>query len=159
VLACRSLPRDARDRVHVIFIGGLDWCALADNPAPPRYLPGPGFHPAHPAPFFPPPDPPHQNRRPDQEHPPTRFAVVGFSLGANMVSTVTRCVKDDGIPIELLVYCGGNTLCNKARDQSDNARHIVNILATGWIFNGSQLDRAENISEPDVFHFGTPSHP
>jgi hypothetical protein len=48
---------------------------------------------------------------------------------------------------------------NKPRDQPDNAKRIVNILATGCFFNGAQMDRAENISEPDVFHFGTPSHP
>jgi hypothetical protein len=159
VAACRSIPKCARDHVHIIFVGGADWCDWANITGVREYLAELGFCQSHMAQCY------HlvnallDVKRVHKEDPDARFVLVGFSLGANMVSTITRCVKDDGIPIELLVYCGGNSLCNKPRDQPDNARHIANILATGWVFNGAQLDRAENISEPDVFHFGTPAHP
>ena len=35
----------------------------------------------------------------------------------------------------------------------------MNILATGWIWNGAVLDNAENINYDNVWHFGSPSHP
>ncbi len=85
--------------------------------------------------------------------------LVGFSFGANAVRYLANSVRDDHIPIDLLVYFGGNTLNNEAYDQPDNAVRIVNVLASGAIWNGAWMDRAENIHETDVFHFGSPSHP
>jgi hypothetical protein len=57
------------------------------------------------------------------------------------------------------MYLGGNTLKNTPEDQPENAREIVNILATGCIWNGAQMDRAQNYNVSDVFHFGSPTHP
>ena len=85
--------------------------------------------------------------------------VIGFSFGANMVRNIAQDVKQEGIPIELLVYMGGNTLKNIPSDRPENAVRIVNILASGCIWNGAWLDRAENLHETDVWHFGSPSHP
>jgi hypothetical protein len=93
------------------------------------------------------------------EDPNARFVLIGFSFGANMVRYLANSAKDDGIPIDLLVYFGGNTLKNEAYDQPDNTARIVNILASGAIWNGAWMDRAENVHETDVYHFGSPSHP
>ncbi len=159
VLACRGIPKDARDHVHIFIVHGADPLDWANIEGVRTYLAELGFCQTHLAQFW------HLTQAIDdvkqvhREDPDAHFVLIGFSLGANMVSTITRCVKDDGIAIDLLVYCGGNSLMNKPRDQPDNAKHIVNILATGWFFNGAQMDRAENVTEPDVFHFGSPSHP
>jgi hypothetical protein len=34
----------------------------------------------------------------------------------------------------------------------------VNILAQGWIWNGAELDGAENVQLGDTYHFGSPRH-
>src|SRR5947209_15827084 len=94
-----------------------------------------------------------------EEDPNCRFVLVGFSFGANMVRYLANSARDDGIPIDLLVYFGGNTLKNEAYDQPENAARVVNILASGAVWNGAWMDRAENIHETDVYHFGSPSHP
>jgi hypothetical protein len=93
------------------------------------------------------------------EDPDARFVLIGFSFGANMVRSLANSARDDGIPIDLLVYFGGNTLKNEAYDQPENAARVVNILASGAVWNGAWMDRAENIHETDVYHFGSPSHP
>jgi hypothetical protein len=36
--------------------------------------------------------------------------------------------------------------------------HIANVLASGTIWNGTDLDGAEEIRVPDVYHFGSPCH-
>src|SRR5262249_59643625 len=87
------------------------------------------------------------------------FVLVGFSLGANMVRDLALDAKSEGVPIDLLVYLGGNTLENIPEDRPDNALRIVNILASGCLWNGAWLDGAENIHETDVWHFRTPTHP
>jgi hypothetical protein len=88
-----------------------------------------------------------------------RFVVIGFSYGACMARDLVNAVKDDGIPIDLLVYLGGCVLKNEDKTCPANAVHVVNILALGCIFNGAQPENTENINYDDVFHFGSPTHP
>jgi hypothetical protein len=88
-----------------------------------------------------------------------RFVLVGFSFGANMVRNLANAVKEDGAQIDLIVYCGGNTLENNATDRPPHVTHVVNILATGCIWNGTAFDDADNIHYDNVWHFGSPSHP
>ena len=94
-----------------------------------------------------------------QRDPDARFALVGFSFGANKVRNIANAVRDDGINIDLLVYLGGNTLTNDAEDRPPNVTRIVNILATGCIWNGTELDNAANVHYDNAWHFGSPSHP
>jgi thioesterase domain-containing protein len=98
-------------------------------------------------------------RRIHKSDPQARFVLIGFSFGANMAREVANEVRDDGIVIDLLVYLGGNTLENDQKTQPENVIHIVNILAVGCIWNGAQLDRAENMQYDNVLHFGSPTHP
>src|SRR5262249_46603769 len=100
-----------------------------------------------------------QVRRIHEEDPEARFVLIGFSFGANMVRTVAQDVKEDGIDIDLLLYLGGNTLENKPRYRPENALRLVNILAHGYIWNGTQFDDGENLNVEDVWHFGSPTHP
>jgi hypothetical protein len=91
--------------------------------------------------------------------PDARFVLIGFSFGANMVRDLTLDAQENGIPVALLFYLGGNTLKNIPRDQPENAERVVNILASGCIWNGAWMDRAENYHERGVWHFGSPTHP
>jgi hypothetical protein len=97
-------------------------------------------------------------RRLRREDPESRFVLIGFSLGANVVRDLAHEVNSEDIRIDLLVYLGGNTLEDIPEDRPENAEHIVNILACGCIWNGAWLEGAENIYEDDVFHFGSPTH-
>jgi hypothetical protein len=98
-------------------------------------------------------------RRVHREDPDARFVLVGFSFGANMVRNVAHDANAEQVPIDLIVYLGGNTLKDCPEDKPENAVHIVNILATGCVWNGDHLEGADNINYGDVWHFGSPSHP
>jgi hypothetical protein len=101
----------------------------------------------------------HELHRIHHDDPEAHFVLIGFSYGANVVRHLAHSAKREDIPIDLLVYLGGNTLENIPDDQPDNAGHIVNVLAAGFIWNGATLDRAENIHLTNVWHFGSPTHP
>src|SRR5262249_17358630 len=82
----------------------------------------------------------------------------GFSFGANMARYLAQGMKSHDIPVDLLVYLGGNTLHNNDYDQPANVKRMLNILASGAIWHGDTMERAENIQVPDVWHFGSPTH-
>jgi hypothetical protein len=152
------LPACCRNHVHVYFIHGMDPLDAANLAGVRDYVQGLGYLKTHYGQLY------HtcsfrdDLRRVHDEDPDARFALVGFSFGANMVRNVCQAVKDDGITVDLLVYLGGNTLKDCPSDKPDNALHIVNILATGCIWNGDHLEGADNMHYTDVWHFGSPSH-
>jgi pimeloyl-ACP methyl ester carboxylesterase len=155
---CQSLPRCCRDHVHIFLIDGLDPANCADLPGLRSYLVGLGFNNTshgqlyHTGTFL------NTIRRIHAEDRSARFVLVGFSFGANAARHVANQLKEEQVEVDLLVYLGGNTLGNTPRDRPSNARRVVNILATGWIWHGAQMDDADNLSVPDVLHFGSPTH-
>jgi hypothetical protein len=155
---CHTLPHCCRDHVYVFIIHGLDPVDLANLSGVNEYLHDLGFNKTYYGQLY------HvwsfdkELHRIHHEDPDARFVLVGFSFGANMVRNLARSAKEEDIPIDLLVYLGGNTLKNIPRDRPENALRIVNILATGWIWNGDTLDGADNTDVPDVYHFGSPTH-
>ncbi len=159
VQPCQALPDCCRGQVYIFLINGLDPLDLTNLTGVRDHLQALGFRKTyygqlyHTAYFE------KEIRRIHQEEPEARFVLLGFSLGANMVRNIAHHVKSEGIDIDLLIYCGGNTLENIPEDRPENAHRIVNILASGCIWNGAWLDGAENVHAVDVFHFGTPSHP
>ncbi|GBD35359.1 hypothetical protein HRbin36_00471 [bacterium HR36] len=88
-----------------------------------------------------------------------KFVLIGYSFGANMARNITHALREQGIMVDLLIYLNANTLRNIPYDQPENARRILNILAWGFLLDGDQLDRAENIELADAWHFNTPTHP
>jgi hypothetical protein len=156
---CRAYPSCCRDHVYLFIIHGMDPCDIANLGGVRDYIQALGFRKTYYGQIY------HTSRfekeirRIHQEDPSARFVLIGFSFGANMVRYLANQAQAEGIDIDLMVYLGGNTLNNEPRDQPDNVGKIVNILASGAVFNGAWMDRAENIHETDVFHFGTPSHP
>jgi len=156
---CLAYPPCCRDHVYIFLVHGVDPFDWANMAGVRDYVQELGFRKTyygqayHTLKFD------REMRQIRAEDPSARFVLVGFSLGANMVRYLANSAQDDQIPIDLLVYFGGNTLHNEAYDQPDNAVRIVNVLASGAIWNGAWMDRAENIHETDVYHFGSPAHP
>lgn len=156
--ACAALPAPCRNHVYVFFIHGLDPLDYANLSGVRDYVQSLGFIKTyygqlyHTAYFR------KEICRIHQEDPEARFVLIGFSFGANMVRDVAQAVRDDDVFIDLLVYLGGNTLDNSPVDRPENCGHIVNILATGCVWNGAQLDGATNLYYDGVWHFGSPSH-
>jgi hypothetical protein len=154
-----AVPQWCRNHVHIFIIHGMDpldfanleglteWC---QNLGYPKTCLGQLYHLWQ---FK------SDLRKVHEQDRDARFVLMGFSFGANMVRELANAVKDEGITIDLLVYFGGNTLENTPPNQPDHVLHIVNILATGWIWNGCKMDRADNIDYDDCWHFGSPTHP
>lgn len=155
----RGIPAPARNLVHIFLIHGLDPLDLANLNGLTEYIQQLGYLKTHYGQLY------HlwefkkEVARIHKQEPQARFVVLGFSFGANVARTLVNAVKEDGILIDLLVYMGGNTLDNTLRTQPEHVIHIVNILALGCIWNGAEMDRADNIHYNDVFHFGSPTHP
>lgn len=156
--ASEALPNACRNHVHVFFVHGLDPLDAANLSGVSAYVNSLGYLKTHYGQLY------HTWQFRDEirvihhEDPDARFVLVGFSFGANMVRNICQAVKEDGITVDLLVYLGGNTLSDCPRDKPENVTHIVNILATGCIWNGDHLDGADNMHYTDVWHFGSPSH-
>jgi hypothetical protein len=156
---CHGVVKSARDHVYVFFVHGLDPLDYANLSGVCQFVQELGFSKTYYGQLYHTPYFDSEIRKVCQDDQDARIVLVGFSFGANMVRSLAQSVKTDGIKIASLIYFGGNTLHNNDRDQPDNAEHITNILAYGCIWNGAQMDRAENLRAPGVWHFGSPTHP
>jgi hypothetical protein len=156
--ACKDLPRCCKEHVYIFQVHGLDPFDYANLQGLNQHLHELGFRKTYHGQLY------HTSyfdkelHRIHQQDPDARFVLIGFSFGANMVRSIAQSARADGIPIELLVYLGGNTLKDIPHDRPENCAKIVNILAQGWIWNGARLEGAENVNLPDVYHFGSPTH-
>jgi hypothetical protein len=157
---CQASPPGARDHVHVFIIRGIEPVDCTNINGLRAYIHGLGFHHTYLGTWV---STAHFRKeicRIHEQDPCACFVLIGFSAGANMVRNIAQAVKEEGIPVQLLVYLGGNTLGNTPRDQPENVGKIVNVLAEyGWIWHGDQMDRAENLRADGVWHFGSPTHP
>jgi hypothetical protein len=159
IVSCKQIPKPCRSEVYIFFVHGMDPLDFANLSGVRDYVQSLGFIKTYYGQLY------HtwyfedEIRRLHKLDPEARFVLVGFSFGANMVRDMANDLRADNISIDLLVYLGGNTLTNDSKDRPENALHIVNILATGWIWNGAELDNAENINYGDAWHFGSPTHP
>jgi pimeloyl-ACP methyl ester carboxylesterase len=164
-VTCQALRAADRDRVHVFFINGLDpldkgnLVGLSDRV---REL---GFQNVAFGQMY---DEPAMRReivRVHAQDPGAKIVVVGFSFGANLARVLADQLQAENIPVELLVYLGGDTLTNSPEDRPANARQIVNITAEGcsWLFagliwKGEDIDGAENLRLEHVDHFHIPTN-
>jgi hypothetical protein len=156
---CHGIVKGARDHVYIFFVHGLDPLDYANLSGVCQFVQELGFSKTYFGQLYHTPYFDSEIRRVCQDDQDAHIVLVGFSFGANMVRSLAQSVKTDGIKIASLIYFGGNTLHNTDRDQPDNAEHITNILAYGCIWNGAEMDRAENLRAPGVWHFGSPTHP
>jgi hypothetical protein len=155
---CSEVPLCCRNHVYIFFVHGMDPFDCANLAGVRDQVQSLGFIKTYYGQMY------HTSYfakeicRIHQEDPDARFALVGFSFGANLVRDIAHTVAKDDIHIDLLVYLGGNTLKNMPADRPENVGQIVNILATGCIWNGDTLDGAVNVNYTDVYHFGSPTH-
>jgi hypothetical protein len=156
---CHSMPQCCHDHVYIFILNGLDPLDWTDLHGLREYFIGLGFNNTYYGQFYNPPHYAKEVRRIHATDPEARFVLVGFSFGANAVRYVANKMNEENIPVDLLVYLGGNTLDNEPGDRPENVRRIVNILSLGAIWNGTTIDGAENMQLRDVYHFGSPSHP
>jgi pimeloyl-ACP methyl ester carboxylesterase len=156
---CRALPQCCHDHVHIFIVSGMDPLDWSDLRGLREYFISLGFNNTYYGQFYTPSHYVNEVRRVHHAEPEARFVLVGFSFGANAVRYVANKMKEDDIPVELLVYLGGNTLDNSPRDRPENVKRILNILSLGAIWNGANIDGAENMQLRDVYHFGSASHP
>ncbi len=153
------IPAPSRHHVHIFLIHGMDPLDLANLYGLTEYIQQLGYLQTHYGQLY------HlwefkkEMRRIREDDPQARFALIGFSFGANVARDLANAVKDEGVLIDLLIYMGGNTLENTPQAQPEHVRRIINILAAGCIWNGATMDRAENIHYSNVLHFGSPTHP
>ncbi len=156
---CAALPQACRNHVYIFLIDGPDPIDLANLGGVRDALISLGYIKTycgecwHTGYFQ------EEIRRLHHEDESARFVVMGFSLGANAARDVADGVRIDGVPIDLLVYCGGVGLSNDPKNRPDNAGRVVHILAKGADMAGTALDGADNVEFSDVYHFGSPTHP
>lgn len=155
---CRAVPKCARDHVYVFIVHGMDPFDYANLTGLRDFIQGLGFNKTYYGQLYHPVYFDHEIGRIHQDDPDARIVLIGFSFGANMVRYIAQDLKSKDIHVDLLVYFGGNTLKDSDYDQPPNVGRILNILATGFIWNGEMMQRAENMQVKGVWHFGSPTH-
>jgi hypothetical protein len=154
-----SLFKASRDHVYVMFVNGLDPVNYGNLLGLRDYVTALGFHKTYYGQIY------HlwyfeqEIRRVHEADRDARFVLVGFSLGVNVIDAVAKGVKDDGIPIDLLVFLSGNhPVMHMPKDRPENVGRIVNILASGLLKSRGERDWAENVRLKDTRHFDSPTH-
>lgn len=153
------LPQVCQQHVYIFFVTGLDPLDYANLNGVADYLHSLGYNSTYVGQMC------HGNtfateiRRIYHEDSDAHFVLIGFSFGANIVRNMANdLLHSDNIPIDLLVYLGGNTLEDVPESQPENVRKVYNILGVGCIWNGCWMPGAENLQIDDAMHFGTPTH-
>jgi hypothetical protein len=156
---CAAAPRECRGHVYFFLVHGADPLDAANLEGLRDWVQSLGFPKTYYGQMY------HASyfegeiKRLHREDPDARFVLMGFSLGANKVRDIAQEVKADGVTVDLLVYCGGNSLANVPDNTPDNCLKVVHILTQyGSDWMGVPLDGAENARVTDVFHFGSPTH-
>ncbi len=154
-----ALPQACRNHVYVFLIDGPDPFDFANLGGVRQALIGMGYIKVYCGEYW------HSGYfrgeicRIHREDPSARFVVMGFSLGANAARDVADGVRDDGAPIDLLLYCGGVGLSGDPASRPDNVGRVVSIMGQGVDAAGPALDGADNFRFSDTSHFGSPTNP
>jgi hypothetical protein len=148
---CRSVSEEAKDRVHLFAVNGMDPFYLGNLNGLCACMQRLGFHNTycgeawHTAAIR------EQICAIRQQDRDARIAVVGFSLGATRACRLAHELKRDSVTVDLLVYIGGDTIDNVPASRPENVGQIVNITGHGYLprggdlfYNGAELDGARN---------------
>jgi hypothetical protein len=156
--ACRAVPQDCRDHVHIVLINGLDPLYVGNMAGMRDYLQQLGFSHTYFGQlydwwWF-----KYKVRRVHREDRDARFVVVGYSWGSSMAHSLARAVQDEGIQIDLLVHLDAVAFCRKFHHRPENVGRVLNVTSVSMLC-GVPSEGAVNIHESDVWHFGPPTHP
>jgi hypothetical protein len=160
---CAGVPPEKRERVHVFLVNGVDPLWLGNLNGLADYLRALGFKHTACGQMTHTPAYGQRIRTLRREDPGARVALLGFSAGANCVRELAWRLKEDQVPVDLLVYLGGDTIRNVPRSRPENVGRILNITGHGLVFygydllfRGDQIDGARNL-RLDARHFCLPS--
>lgn len=152
-----------KEHVYIYTVNGLNPMCLGNFNGLCQYFKKQGFENtrfAQPYTYFGFADEIRQVRHNDPE---ARIALIGFSLGANMVRDIANDLERDGTKVDLLVYMVGDTIKNTPYSRPANVCRIVNIRGKGLVltggdlfWNGSEIDGARNV-HIDCRHILAPS--
>lgn len=158
VEACQNVPCDARNKVYVFLVNGFDPTNCANFSCVRDYVHELGFIKTYYGQFF------YTNwycdeiRRIHECEPDARFALVGFSLGADAVRKVAESVGQDGIPIDLLIYVDAVSVPRNCTAVPGNVGRAINLVSNDVFLRGAEIDMAENHHLIDANHFALPTH-
>jgi hypothetical protein len=161
----QAIPQEKRDRVHFFLINGLDPLQATNVHGVAAYFRSIGFTNTSSYQW---PSTPKVRKQIETLHrtdPEARIVLFGFSVGANCVRGLANNLQKDGIPIDCLIYAGGDTIFNSPSSKPANVGQIVNITGHGLIFlggdiyfKGDNLDGAVNRRLP-ARHMDIPANP
>ncbi len=151
VAACRAVPAERRDRVQLFAINGMDPLYLGNLNGLCGCIRQLGFPNVRCCPAS-------QCRalraeigERHRQAPACRVALLGYSLGAVRARDLCSDLNRDGVPVELLVYLGGDTIENVPASRPPNVAQVLNITGHGYLprggdlfYNGCHLDGATN---------------
>ncbi len=153
--------RSGKDHVYVFVINGADPLCLGNLDGMCDYLRGQGYaHTYFAQPYtrywF-----PDEIREVRQRDPDAKIVVIGFSWGCNDARSMVNGLNKDGVPVNLLVYLGGDFIWNTKDSSPPNVRRVVNIRAHGLLLlaglaDGADIDGARN-ERIDCRHIQLPS--
>ncbi|MFN4260968.1 MAG: hypothetical protein ACK4RK_16870 [Gemmataceae bacterium] len=162
---CQTIPKCSKDHVYVFLLNGAD-PICKDNLIGVRdsifHL---GYDKTYYGQFY------HARKFADEircihhHDPDARVFVIGFSCGANAAAALTRQLGQEEIPIDVLMYIGGDTLTNDCKYRPGNVGKVINVMAQGCLLmggdlicNGAAIDGAENY-RLNTSHANAPTHP
>jgi hypothetical protein len=151
-------PANPKDRWHIFLVNGVDPLKFGNLSALGRRLQEQGFSHTYYGELQALPRFRDTIRQVHQDDPKARFALIGFSLGANRVCDLAQSLQGDGISIEAAVFLSGNHwLGGLPTERPQNIERVVNLLASGALRNTGWREWAENYQLKGAWHFGTPS--
>ena len=153
------LPYACQHHVHIFFVTGLDPFDYANLQGIADYCHTLGYDNTYVGQMWDTDKFETEIRRIYHDDTDAHFVLIGFSFGANCVRNIANSLCHGGnIPVDLLIYLGGNTLEDLPETRPENVGKVFNILGVGCIWNGCSMTGAENHHLGDVWHFGTPTH-
>lgn len=160
---CQVLPKACRSQVYVFFVNGLDPLNKDNLTGVRDYVQALGFIKTYYGQIY------HvfwfddEIRRLHQEVPDARFVLVGYGRGANMVRSMAHTLQADDVPIDVLMYLGGESMKPGPCHPPENVHRVINIMACGAGQGCHDLGDSgagvETICVTDVGQAGLPTHP
>ena len=97
-----------------------------------------------------------------QNDPRAKIVIAGYSWGANRARAICNSLNNRSVPVDLLVYIGGDMVGDREYSRPPNAARILNLNGHGLVllgrdmfFNGEDISGATNY-RLDVPHLGLP---
>lgn len=98
--------------------------------------------------------------------PDARFALIGYSMGTYKVRKAANRLAQDGVPVAVLGYIGGDFLDDGAYTRPPGVGRVVNVTGEGFLLtggslvaNGTTICGATNLHLAGTKHFHLPGHP